>query len=321
MFAPTRAPAARSCGECSTSARSSVEPGASRLGAPSCSPRRAAAPPAKALRRSGGLRGARVGRSRAVATMTPSRNRAESPSASPQRAAPQPLLFAGACAVEETALASALGTVVADERGTLKSRSLRYDSCSAETLSQAYDRCGVVTEDYGRTFYMGARRRGCAAAGRAGAGSRRKARLAPVLRTGLARRLAARRAHAAPRSRRAATQLMTEQRRKAIWAIYGAPVVAHSTRKAPDPRRPHFTPPLFPVWCRRTDELVDGPNSPYITPAALDRWTVRPSRARRCLRLVSARFNRAPQSARAASPPRTPRRAHARLPLLPNRTG
>uniref|UniRef100_M1C849 15-cis-phytoene synthase n=1 Tax=Solanum tuberosum TaxID=4113 RepID=M1C849_SOLTU len=26
------------------------------------------------------------------------------------------------------------------------------------------------------------------------------------------------------------------------------------------------------VWCRRTDELVDGPNASYITPAALDRW-------------------------------------------------
>ena len=29
------------------------------------------------------------------------------------------------------------------------------------------------------------------------------------------------------------------------------------------------------MWCRRTDELVDGPNSAYITPAALDRWTER----------------------------------------------
>ncbi|KAI9114742.1 hypothetical protein K1719_014440 [Acacia pycnantha] len=42
------------------------------------------------------------------------------------------------------------------------------------------------------------------------------------------------------------TQLMTAERRKAIWAIY--------------------------VWCRRTDELVDGPNASYITPKALDRW-------------------------------------------------
>lgn len=29
------------------------------------------------------------------------------------------------------------------------------------------------------------------------------------------------------------------------------------------------------VWCRRTDELVDGPNASYITPTALDEWTVR----------------------------------------------
>ena len=41
------------------------------------------------------------------------------------------------------------------------------------------------------------------------------------------------------------TQLMTPEKARAIWAIY--------------------------VWCRRTDELVDGPNSARITPAALDR--------------------------------------------------
>ncbi|RLN13137.1 phytoene synthase, chloroplastic [Panicum miliaceum] len=45
------------------------------------------------------------------------------------------------------------------------------------------------------------------------------------------------------------TMLMTEERRRAIWAIY--------------------------VWCRRTDELVDGPNANYITPTALDRWEKR----------------------------------------------
>ncbi|KAG4953033.1 hypothetical protein AAZX31_14G030300 [Glycine max] len=45
------------------------------------------------------------------------------------------------------------------------------------------------------------------------------------------------------------TQLMTAERRKAIWAIY--------------------------VWCRRTDELVDGPNASHITPGALDRWEQR----------------------------------------------
>jgi phytoene synthase len=29
------------------------------------------------------------------------------------------------------------------------------------------------------------------------------------------------------------------------------------------------------VWCRRTDELVDGPNAPHISPKALDRWEER----------------------------------------------
>ncbi|KAL7094263.1 hypothetical protein ACP275_11G092100 [Erythranthe tilingii] len=42
------------------------------------------------------------------------------------------------------------------------------------------------------------------------------------------------------------TLLMTPERRRAIWAMY--------------------------VWCRRTDELVDGPNASHITPTALDRW-------------------------------------------------
>ncbi|KAH7435637.1 hypothetical protein KP509_06G072900 [Ceratopteris richardii] len=45
------------------------------------------------------------------------------------------------------------------------------------------------------------------------------------------------------------TKLMTPERQQAIWAIY--------------------------VWCRRTDELVDGPNASHITPAALDRWEQR----------------------------------------------
>ncbi|TQD88480.1 hypothetical protein C1H46_026004 [Malus baccata] len=45
------------------------------------------------------------------------------------------------------------------------------------------------------------------------------------------------------------TLLMTPERRRAIWAIY--------------------------VWCRRTDELVDGPNASHITPTALDRWELR----------------------------------------------
>ncbi|KAI6697128.1 hypothetical protein NL676_017247 [Syzygium grande] len=45
------------------------------------------------------------------------------------------------------------------------------------------------------------------------------------------------------------TLLMTPERRRAVWAIY--------------------------VWCRRTDELVDGPNAAHITPKALDRWEKR----------------------------------------------
>ena len=42
---------------------------------------------------------------------------------------------------------------------------------------------------------------------------------------------------------------MTPEKQRAIWAIY--------------------------VWCRRTDELVDGPNASHITPEALDRWEER----------------------------------------------
>jgi len=42
------------------------------------------------------------------------------------------------------------------------------------------------------------------------------------------------------------TMLMPEAKRRAIWAIY--------------------------VWCRRTDELVDGPQSEPVTDATLDQW-------------------------------------------------
>jgi 15-cis-phytoene synthase len=42
------------------------------------------------------------------------------------------------------------------------------------------------------------------------------------------------------------TLLMPEEKRRAIWAIY--------------------------VWCRHTDELVDGPQSTNTTSATLDRW-------------------------------------------------
>ncbi|HBE21178.1 MAG TPA: phytoene synthase [Cyanobacteria bacterium UBA11159] len=43
-----------------------------------------------------------------------------------------------------------------------------------------------------------------------------------------------------------ATWLMPEEKRRAIWAIY--------------------------VWCRRTDELVDGPQARLTTTETLDRW-------------------------------------------------
>lgn len=42
------------------------------------------------------------------------------------------------------------------------------------------------------------------------------------------------------------TLLMPEEKRRAIWAIY--------------------------VWCRRTDELVDGPRCDLTTPETLDQW-------------------------------------------------
>jgi len=42
------------------------------------------------------------------------------------------------------------------------------------------------------------------------------------------------------------TLLMPEEKRRAIWAIY--------------------------VWCRRTDELVDGPRAGSTTPETLDQW-------------------------------------------------
>lgn len=42
------------------------------------------------------------------------------------------------------------------------------------------------------------------------------------------------------------TLLMPPEKRKAIWAIY--------------------------VWCRRTDELVDGPQAEFTTPETLDHW-------------------------------------------------
>merc|ERR550514_995309 len=71
---------------------------------------------------------------------------------------------------------------------------------SDKLLSQAYERCGVVTGEYAKTFHLG-------------------------------------------------TLLMPHDKARAIWSIY--------------------------VWCRRTDELVDGPNASKITPRAIDRWEER----------------------------------------------
>lgn len=62
---------------------------------------------------------------------------------------------------------------------------------SDAVMKEAYARCGEVTSEYAKTFYLG-------------------------------------------------TQLMTPEQARAVWAIY--------------------------VWCRRTDELVDGPNASRITP-------------------------------------------------------
>ena len=45
------------------------------------------------------------------------------------------------------------------------------------------------------------------------------------------------------------TKLMTPEKARATWAVY--------------------------VWCRRTDELVDGPNASRITPEVLKRWEER----------------------------------------------
>eukprot|EP00747_Dinoflagellata_sp_TGD_P057695 gnl/TRDRNA2_/TRDRNA2_150765_c0_seq1.p1 gnl/TRDRNA2_/TRDRNA2_150765_c0~~gnl/TRDRNA2_/TRDRNA2_150765_c0_seq1.p1 ORF type:complete len:363 (-),score=-19.86 gnl/TRDRNA2_/TRDRNA2_150765_c0_seq1:123-1211(-) len=76
----------------------------------------------------------------------------------------------------------------------------RAFSVSPRSLEEAYTRCGIVTGEYAKTFYLG-------------------------------------------------TQLMPVEKAQAIWAVY--------------------------VWCRRTDELVDGPNASKITPRAIDRWEER----------------------------------------------
>ncbi|KAB5568407.1 hypothetical protein DKX38_002200 [Salix brachista] len=64
------------------------------------------------------------------------------------------------------------------------------------------------------------------------------------------------------------TLLMTPERRRAVWAIYGMYVLLSFSLSV------HLVPlHLCSLW--RTDELVDGPNAPHITPKALDRWEQR----------------------------------------------
>ncbi|KAF7816293.1 phytoene synthase 2, chloroplastic [Senna tora] len=103
-------------------------------------------------------------------------------------------------------------------------------------LNEAYDRCREVCAEYAKTFYLG-------------------------------------------------TLLMTPERRRAIWAIYGRnslsvePYQLDSWEKIKklikDDRNSLFGYILVFLWCRRTDELVDGPNALHITPTALDRWESR----------------------------------------------
>jgi len=92
--------------------------------------------------------------------------------------------------VEEAAMLQCIKTAqsVPPSTGILDPRGLRW---KGSNLESAYERCGAVTSEYAKTFYLG-------------------------------------------------TQLMTPVQAKSIWAIY--------------------------VWCRRTDELVDGPNASKITP-------------------------------------------------------
>ena len=78
---------------------------------------------------------------------------------------------------------------------------------------------------------------------------------------------------------------MTEEKRRAIWAIY--------------------------VWCRRTDELVDGPNASHIDPVALDRWEDRLESFLRRRRAFSVDHEAA------ATPKKRTKRAPARKTFAP----
>jgi len=103
-----------------------------------------------------------------------------------------------ACPVEERGMKCSMERTLSFFSG--ESAPINMAELSPETLEEAYTKCGIVTEHYAKTFYLG-------------------------------------------------TQIMTPEKARAIWAIY--------------------------VWCRRTDELVDGPHASRITPKALERWEER----------------------------------------------
>ena len=129
--------------------------------------------------------------------------RAAAKAAASKKVAAERLLGNGREAESKAISATASAMRMKQQGGSEPSSSSSSSSMkrlSAEFLEKAYVRCGVITEEYAKTFYLG-------------------------------------------------TQLMTEEKRRAIWAIY--------------------------VWCRRTDELVDGPNASHIDPVALDRWEER----------------------------------------------
>ena len=130
------------------------------------------------------------GRSRNACTV---RALAETPRSSPAIEEP-------ACPVEERGLKCSVERSENFSLSNVVECKVPLSGLTPEALDEAYSRCGLVTEYYAKTFYLG-------------------------------------------------TQLMTPEKARAIWAIY--------------------------VWCRRTDELVDGPHASRITPKALERWEER----------------------------------------------
>ena len=98
---------------------------------------------------------------------------------------PQPALTG--VEIEERAMRKC----IARHEANVTPKSIQNWTYPEDRLEEAYTRCGVITADFAKTFYLG-------------------------------------------------TQLMAPEKARAVWAIY--------------------------VWCRRTDELVDGPNADRITP-------------------------------------------------------